>query len=48
MLEFKEMQEIKPNIGILELIKDCTFTTKNGKKKQIEFYRRFIENIKKI
>ncbi|MFR8117296.1 MAG: cupin domain-containing protein [Clostridia bacterium] len=47
MLEFKEMQEIKPNIGILELIKDCTFTTKNGKKKQIEFYRRFIGEYKK-
>ena len=31
MFEFEVIQEIKPNTEILEIIKNCTFTTKNGK-----------------
>lgn len=31
MLEFEEIQEIKPNIDILELLKNYTYTVKNGK-----------------
>lgn len=33
MLEFKVIQELEPNIEILETIKNYTFTTKNGKVK---------------
>ena len=35
MLEFKVIQEIKPNTEILKIIKNCTFTTKNGKVKHL-------------
>ena len=35
MLEFEVMQEIKPNSEILEIIKNCTSTTKNGKAKHL-------------
>ena len=35
MLEFKEIEEIKPNIEILEIIKSCVYTIKNGKIKDI-------------
>ena len=31
MLEFKIIQELKPNRELLELIKNYTYTTKNGK-----------------
>ncbi len=31
MLEFEEIQEIKPNIEILELLQNYTYTVKNGK-----------------
>ena len=33
MLEFKITQELKPNPKLLELIKDFTYITKNGKVK---------------
>ena len=35
MLEFKVIQELEPNIEILETIKNYTFTTKNGKVKHL-------------
>ena len=31
MLEFEVIQELKPNSELLELIKNYTYTTKNGK-----------------
>ncbi len=31
MLEFERIQEIKPNIEILELLQNYTYTVKNGK-----------------
>ncbi len=31
MLEFEEIQEIKPNIEILEQLKNYNYTVKNGK-----------------
>ena len=33
MLEFKTIEELKPNPKLLELIKDCTYKTKKGKVK---------------
>ena len=33
MLEFKTIEEFKPNPKLLELIKDCTYKTKKGKVK---------------
>ena len=35
MLEFKIIQELKPNTEILEIIKDYTYETKNGKVKRL-------------
>ena len=35
MLEFKIIQELKPNIEILEIIKSYTYITKNGKVKHL-------------
>ena len=35
MLEFKIIQELKPNIEILEIIKGYTYITKNGKVKHL-------------
>ena len=35
MLEFEVIQEIKPNSELLELIKNYTYTTKNGKVKHL-------------
>lgn len=35
MLEFKIIQELKPNTEILEIIKDYTYKTKNGKVKHL-------------
>ena len=35
MLEFKEIQELKPNNELLELIKNYIYTTKNGKVKHL-------------
>ena len=35
MLEFKTVKVIKPNKELLEIIKDYTFKTNNGKIKQI-------------
>ena len=35
MLEFKVIQELEPNIEILETIRNYTFTTKNGKVKHL-------------
>ena len=35
MLEFKTIQELKPNAEILEIIKDYTYKTKNGKVKHL-------------
>ena len=35
MLEFEVIQELEPNNEILEIIKNCTFTTKNGKVKYL-------------
>ena len=35
MLEFKIIQELKPNTEILEVIKDYTYKTKNGKVKHL-------------
>ena len=35
MLEFKIIQELKPNTEILEIIKSYTYITKNGKVKQL-------------
>ena len=32
MLEFKEIEEIKPNTEILGVIKNCAYTIKNSKK----------------
>lgn len=44
MFEFEVIQEIKPNTEILEIIKNCTFTTKNGKVKHLlETNLQFIE-----
>ncbi|MBQ3474685.1 MAG: hypothetical protein IJH20_00725 [Bacilli bacterium] len=33
MLEFKTIEEIKPNTKLLQLIKNCTYKTKKGKVK---------------
>ena len=35
MLEFKIIQELKPNTEILEIIQKCTYKTKNGKVKHL-------------
>ncbi len=35
MLEFKVIQELKPNNELLELIKDYNYTAKNGKVKYL-------------
>lgn len=35
MLEFEVVQELEPNNEILEVIKNYTFTTKNGKIKHL-------------
>ncbi len=35
MLEFEVIQELKPNNELLELIKNYTYTTKNGKVKNL-------------
>ncbi len=35
MLEFKEIQELKPNNELLELIKNYTYSAKNGKVKHL-------------
>ena len=35
MLEFKIIQELKPNTEILEIIKGYTYITKNGKVKHL-------------
>lgn len=35
MLEFKTIQELKPNTEILEIIKDYNHKTKNGKVKHL-------------
>ena len=35
MLEFKIIQELKPNTEILEVIKNYTYITKNGKVKHL-------------
>ena len=35
MLEFKIIQELKPNTEILEIIKSYTYLTKNGKVKNL-------------
>ena len=35
MLEFKVIEEIKPNTEILEIIKQCIFSIKNGKVKYL-------------
>ncbi len=35
MFEFEVVQEIKPNTEILEIIKECTFITRNGKVKHL-------------
>ena len=35
MLEFKVMQELEANNEILNIIKNCTFTTKNGRVKHL-------------
>lgn len=35
MLEFKVMQELEPNNEILNIIKNATFTTKNGRVKHL-------------
>ena len=36
MLEFEILQELKPNIEILEIIKHYNYTTKNGKIKHLK------------
>ena len=35
MLEFKEIEETKPNTEILGVIKNCVYTIKNGKIKHL-------------
>lgn len=35
MFEFEVIEEIKPNIEILEIIKQCTFSIKNGNVKHL-------------
>ena len=35
ILEFKVIQELKPNTEIIEIIKSYTYTTKNGKVKHL-------------
>ena len=35
MLEFKIIQELKPNEELLEIIKNYNYTIKNGKIKQL-------------
>ena len=35
MIEFKVIQELKPNTEILEIIKNYTYITKNGKVKHL-------------
>ncbi|MBQ7139932.1 MAG: hypothetical protein IJO32_00335 [Bacilli bacterium] len=36
MLEFKTLEILKPNTEVLELIKNYTYKTKNGKVKHLE------------
>ena len=35
MFEYEVIEEIKPSTEILEIIKNCTFTIKNGKVKHL-------------
>ena len=35
MHEFEILQELEPNTELLEILKNCTFTTKNGKVKHL-------------
>ncbi len=35
MLEFETIQELKPNTEILALIKNYTYTVRNGKEKHL-------------
>ena len=35
MLEFEVIQELEPNIKVLELLKNCTYHVKKGKKKHL-------------
>lgn len=35
MFEFEVIEEIKPNTEILEIIKQCTFSIKNGNVKHL-------------
>ena len=35
MFEFEVIEEIKPNTEMLKIIKNCTFTIKNGKAKHL-------------
>ncbi|MDO5569145.1 MAG: TnpV protein [bacterium] len=35
MFEFKVLQELKPNVELLELLKDYTYKTKKGKVKHL-------------
>ena len=47
MLEFKIIEELKPNTEILEIIKDYTYTIKNGRVKHLSKTNlRFIEPTK--
>ena len=49
MFEFKVIEEIKPNTEILEIIKNCTFTIKNGKVKHLlKTNLQFIEPVQYI
>ena len=49
MLEFKIIQELKPNTEILEIIKGYTYITKNGKVKHLlKTNLQFIEPTKYI
>ena len=36
MLEFEILQELEPNAEILEIIKDCKYTVKNGRIKHLK------------
>ena len=49
MLEFKIIQELKPNTEILEIIKSYTYITKNGKVKHLlKTNLQFVEPIEYI
>ena len=49
MLEFKVTQELKPNTEILEIIKNYTYITKNGKVKHLlKTNLQFVEPIEYI